>query len=158
MRVVERVERVARDQRGDVRGQPDLRARTLAQQREHVDAIDELHRDVRRVGVGAELEHLDDVAVIELRRDPRLVDEHLDERPIGREVREDLLDDDELLEAVVAQELRLEQLRHASDRQAIEDLVAPDRLRQRGVHSPMTMPGCLCPGASRGPDGDAGVA
>ena len=102
VRVVERVEHVARDQRRELGRQPDLRARALAEQREHVEAVDVLHRDVRRVGIGAELEHLDDVAVIELRGDPRLVDEHLDERLVGREVRQDLLDRDQLLEAVLA--------------------------------------------------------
>ena len=142
VRVVERVEHVARDQRGELGRQPDLRARTLAQQREHVDAVDELHRDVRRVGVGAELEHLHDVAVIELRGDPRLVDEHLDERLVGREVRQDLLDRDQLLEAVLADQLRLEQLGHAADREAIEDLIPPDLLgcgcghREHIIHAP----------------------
>ncbi len=128
VRVVERVEHVARDQRCEIRRQPDLRARTLAKQPEHVEAIDVLHRDVRRVGVGAELEHLHDVAMIELRRDACLVDEHLDEGLVGREVREDLLDRDQLLEPEVADQLRLEQLGHTANRQAIEDGVPPDLL------------------------------
>ena len=131
VRVVERVEDVVHDQRAQRGGQPHLGARALAQQAEHVDAIDELHRDVRRVGVGAELEDLDDLRVIELCRDARLVDEHRDELRVGGEVRQDLLDRDQLLEAVLAARARLEQLGHAADRQALEHLVLADLLRHR---------------------------
>ncbi len=134
VRVVERVEHVARDQRREIGRQPDLCARTFAKQREHVEAVDILHRDVRGVGVVAELEHLHDVAVIERCRDPRFIDEHLDERSIVREVRQDLLDRDQLFEAEVALELGLEQLGHAADRQSIEDLVLPDLLGSHAGH------------------------
>ena len=44
VRVVERVEHVARDQRGEMRGQTNLRSRALAEQAEDIEPIDELHR------------------------------------------------------------------------------------------------------------------
>jgi hypothetical protein len=81
------------------------------------------------------------VAVIELRGDPRLVDEHLDERLVGREVREDLLDRDQLLEAVIAAECGLEQLRHPTDRQPVQDGVPADRLRRGRAHCAASLAG-----------------
>ena len=63
VRVVERIEHVARDKCRDVGLQANLGARAFPEQREHVEAVDVLHRDVRRVGVGPQLEDLDDVAV-----------------------------------------------------------------------------------------------
>ena len=80
--------------------------------------------------------------MIELRGDPRLVDEHLDERLIAGEVRQDLLDRDELLEPELTDQLRLEQLGHATDREPIEDLVPPDLLGGRVVHRALIIQRC----------------
>ena len=72
-----------------------LRAQHLA----HVRAVHVLHREERRVGLGADVVDLDDVRVVERRRQPRLVEEHAQQLGIERVLRQDPLEHDQLLEA-----------------------------------------------------------
>ncbi len=76
VRVVERVEHLVRDPRRDLRGELLAALRVLAEQREHVDAVDILHRDEQRGVDAAELERLRDLRMDELRRQLGFVDEH----------------------------------------------------------------------------------
>ena len=61
-------------------------------------------------------------------RDLRLVDEHLDEVVVLGEVREHALDRDEVRRAVRVERLRAIDLRHAAERDAIEQVVAAELL------------------------------
>ena len=86
------------------------------QDRAQVLAIHELHGDEVVLADLAEVVDVDDVVVVQLRRELRLVDEHGDEVGAVREMRQDLLDGDRLLEALDALHARLPDLRHAADR------------------------------------------
>jgi hypothetical protein len=74
----------------------------FAEEVERRDAGDELHRvPVRAVGL-ADVDDLDDVRVVELRRDPRLGDEPLRQDGVGRVLGPKDLDRDDAVEADLA--------------------------------------------------------
>ena len=80
VRVVQPGQRVG----DDAAGEPERRARLpllgrFANERAQVLAVDELHGDEVLLVELAEVEDLDDVRMVEARRDARLVEEHLDE-------------------------------------------------------------------------------
>ena len=89
-----------------------------------VEAVDELHRDEQRLADPAEVEHLDDVGVGQPDRDLGLGDEPRGELGVARQLGQDPLDRERLLEAVGAVGLGQEHLRHAADRDAVQDVVA----------------------------------
>jgi hypothetical protein len=93
--------------------------------RAHVLAAHVLERDEVAVADLTELEDLRDVRVRELHRDLRLVDEHRDELLVLGDRREDALDGDHALEALHAEGLRLEDLGHAADVDALEEQYFP---------------------------------
>ena len=105
-------------------------ARLRAQHLAHVRAVDVLHREERRVAVGADVVDLDDVRVRQRRRQARLVEEHAQQLGIQRVLRQDPLEHDELLEALDADagHAREEDLRHAADGQAPDRLIPTDAL------------------------------
>jgi len=88
-----------------------------------VVAVDELHRDVVGVGDLAEIVDVDDVVVVELRRELRLVDEHRDELFVVRHVRQDLLDRHRFLEAFDALHPGFPDLGHSARRNLLEQRV-----------------------------------
>ena len=94
----------------------------------HVLAVDMLHRDEVLAVRARELVDARDVAVAQDARDLRLVDEHLDEVVVLGEVREHALDRDEVGVAVSVERLRAIDLRHATERDAIEQVVATELL------------------------------
>ena len=100
--------------------------RVLAQEAEHVDAVDELHRDEQRLVDAPELVGLGDLGVRQLGRELGLVDEHRRVHRLAREVRQQALDDDLALEVVLARGRGEEQLRHATDRDALDQRVATE--------------------------------
>jgi hypothetical protein len=65
--------------------------------------------------------------VSQLTGDLGFIDEHLDEVAVLSHRRQDPLDRDDLLEALDAVRLRLEDLRHATHADAIEQQVFPER-------------------------------
>ncbi len=75
---------------------------------------------------------MDDVVVLELRGELRLVDEHGDEVGVVGEVRQDLLDRDRLLEALDAPHARLPDLGHAADGDPLEQRVLAELARTAG--------------------------
>jgi hypothetical protein len=93
---------------------------------EQVLAPDVFHRDEVRAVDATELEDLADVRVRELTRDLRLIDEHLDEVAVLAHRGQDSFDRDDLFESLDAVGLGLEDLRHASDADAIEKQVFPE--------------------------------
>jgi len=94
--------------------------------------VDELHRDeVVPVGL-AQVVDADDVRMIEPRREPGLVEEHLDELLVAREVREDALETDELLEAGCAGLPRQVDLGHPAGGDELDELVLAQRAGHRG--------------------------
>ena len=95
-----------------------------AQQAQRVEAVDVLERGEVLAAHLAEVEHLDDLRVGQLRGQLRLVDEHRDEVRVGRQVRQDPLDDQDLLEAVRRADLGAKHLGHAADGQPFEQRVA----------------------------------
>ena len=105
-----------------------------------VVALDVFHRDVVAAVLRIEIVNLNDIRVLQLRGDGRLVDEHLDEVLILREVRQDPLDHDGLLEALGAGRLRTEDLRHPPHRDATKEHVLSVPLRQVLRHRPHVRP------------------
>ena len=116
-------------------------ARVLAQDLAHVRAVHVLHREERRLAVGADVVDLDHVGVIERRRQARLVQEHAQQLGIEGVLRQDPLEHDQLLEPLDADagEAGEVDLRHSADGQTSERLVPPDSLaavEQRGDSHP----------------------
>ena len=91
--------------------------------------VDVLHREEVVLAVLADVVDVDDVGVIQRGRQERLVPEHAHELGILGEMRQDPLEDHHLAAAVVMGGPREVQLRHASDGEPPEDLVA------RAVHT-----------------------
>ena len=94
--------------------------------RAQVAAVDVLHRDVVALLDPPEVEDLHDARVGEARHHLGLVDEHVEELLVVGEVGQDALQRHDLLEALDARPLRLEDLGHAADRHAVEELVGPE--------------------------------
>jgi hypothetical protein len=88
-----------------------------------IATVDVLQRDVVRAVDDTEVEDLGDVRVVQLNRDLRLVDEHLDELFVLRDVRKDPLHGHQPLEALHPVGLRPEDLGHAADIDALEQVV-----------------------------------
>ena len=77
------------------------------------------------------IENLRDVRMLDARRDPRLVEEHVLEAHVRRVLRKDRLDRDELLEAVLSLEPRDPNARHAPFRDRAEELVTVEPTPRR---------------------------
>ena len=106
------------------RGAEVLPARhALLQQAQQVCALEALHDDDRQAADLADLEHLHDVRVPELRRDARLLPEHLQEPVVLRQVRQHALQHHDLRGPVVGGLPRQEHFGHAAARKLPEDLV-----------------------------------
>ena len=133
VRVVEGVEHLVRDPRGEVLLDPAPPRRELPQQRQDIDPVDVLHRDEQGVIDFAQLEGLRDLGVDEARRELRLVDEHRVVGLVADEVRQQPLDHDLLREAVLARRGRDEQLGHAADGQPFDELV-PAKADRKFAH------------------------
>jgi hypothetical protein len=132
--VVERVEDLVDDPRRELRLDPAVPDRVLAEQREDVDAVDVLHRDEELIVDLAELEGLGDLGMDEPRGELGLVDEHRVVGLVVDELRQQPLDHDALLEPVLARRGRDEQLRHPAEREALDELVASKRDREGLAH------------------------
>ena len=112
-------------------GEPGSRAR--GEEQTERGPVDVLHGDeVAALGL-AEVEDLHQVRVVELRRELRLVEEHLDELRVLRQVREDALDDQQLLEAHRPVGLGEEHLGHAAGGELAEQLVLPQSHRAEAL-------------------------
>ncbi len=94
-------------------------------------APDELHGEEVVLAVLPEVEELDDVGVVELCRQPALVEEHLDEVGVRRQVGQDALDDDELLEPAHAMLAGEPDLGHPAGGEVVQQLVATELAAQR---------------------------
>ena len=122
VRVVQPLAASAIDVRADPRRDARLRFRG-AHQLAEVEALDVLHREKEPlVAVVLELVDLDDVRVVEARRELRLFDEHRSEAPRGAVRGEDPLDDEDLVGALRASLLGEENLRHAAGPETADDL------------------------------------
>src|SRR5262245_18137370 len=92
--------------------------------RREVDALDVLHHDeIRLVGV-ADVEHLDDVGVLQVQRQPRLVEEHGHELLVLGQRGKDALDGDALPEALQGLGHALEDFGHTTRDYAFGDSIA----------------------------------
>jgi hypothetical protein len=93
-----------------------------------------LHRDeiAARFDL-AEVEDVNDVGMVQLRRKLRFVGEHRDELFVVGDVREDLLDRDDLLEPLDPAPARPEELCHAAAGDPLQDLVLPEAVRSRDL-------------------------
>jgi hypothetical protein len=80
-----------------------------------------------------EVVDLNDVRVIQLRGQLRLVQEHLHEARLLRQVRPNALDDDRLLEALEARLAGEEDLGHAADGDAVDQGVFAEPGRDLGA-------------------------
>ncbi len=131
VRMIERRGETRTDQQRQAERQRAALGARAVQDRAQVLAVDELHRDEVVVADLAEVVDVDDVVVIELGGELGLVDEHRDEVGAVGEVRQDLLDGDRLLEALDALHARLPDLRHAADRDPLEQGVLTELARRR---------------------------
>ena len=135
VRVDEPARRLRQDGDGEVARQEvaDLDAATA--DGEQIAPGDVLHGDEVRPAVVADVEHLDDVRVVERLRDAPLVDEHLHHAGHLDVARLDLLDDE--VGAGEARAARQPQVRHAAGREVADELVVAvalacdERLRHR---------------------------
>ena len=112
------------------KGSGDLLLRAAPQEIVEVEPLDVLHRDEEPVALAAEVEHLDDVRVVEARRELRLVDEHLRELRVRRELGEDLLHDAEPRRAELGVRAGEVDLGHPALADEIEQRVAPELPRK----------------------------
>ena len=84
-----------------------------AEHGEQIRAIDQLHDEEQAAIGGVEVVDLDDVRVIEVRRDARLLDEHRDEVGVRRQRGQHPLEHDRPIEPA-HHRLGMEQLGHAA--------------------------------------------
>lgn len=117
MRVREPAQHVEGDDERDIGRQS---ARCTLEHLAQRDAGDVLHRDERALVVAADIEHVDDVGMVQPRRDLGLVEQRLD-MPRGL-IRRHPLDDDEPVEVELARE---HDLAHAAAAERTHDLVSP---------------------------------
>ena len=97
-------------------------------------SVEQLHRqEVAAVDL-AEVEDLDDVRVVQARRDARLAREHLDERGRAGVAGQDPLEDDLAAEAFGAGNDCAEHLGHPSLAHLLEQDVAAEALRRARAH------------------------
>jgi hypothetical protein len=94
-----------------------------------------LHDHEQLAALLVQLEHLADVRVRELRRDPTLVEEHVAKQLVLGKVRQDPLDRDQLLEPARAVDPREVQLGHAAPGELHQQLVVAERFDARKPHS-----------------------
>ena len=111
--VVERVGDTSDDRRGVAVVDLVLPVR-LPDDHAESDALDVLHGHERNAVLLADLEHLDDVRVVQVGHHPRLVQEHLDEVRIARALRDDALEHDLFVEAANTLEAADIHVRHAA--------------------------------------------
>jgi hypothetical protein len=117
------------------------RVRGVAQDLAQVLAVDQLHRDEVLAADAAEVVGLRDVDVAELRGEAGLAHERADELLVGGEGGQEALQRDLALEALDAALLGAEDLGHATDAEALEDLVVPEHLgRLRPALTPTVTP------------------
>ena len=102
-------------------------------------AVDVLHREQVDAPVLREVEHLDEVRVVELAARARLVREHVDVERILLVLGQERLQHDGLREAAVAARLREPHLAHAAVAEAVDETVFADGvpgLHRRGFRAP----------------------
>jgi hypothetical protein len=131
VRVVQRRRHLGDDERRQLIAQRQLPLAQVLLARPQRHALHHLHRQEIPSPDAAEVERRDDVRVLELRREPRLVDEHVDERHILRPVAADHLERDLLAEARRAPHRRPPHLRHAARPDRLQQLVLADALARR---------------------------
>jgi hypothetical protein len=96
----------------------------------HVDALDELHREKEFICLGApEVEHLHDVRVRQLHRQPDLVEEPRHELRVAARFGADALQRNALRHACLGHRAGSDDLRHPALGDQTADVVAPDQLR-----------------------------
>jgi hypothetical protein len=132
-----RVVQALRGLRDDPRADPRRDLRAVGARGRHqapeVASLDVLHREEEPlVAEVLEFVDLDDVGVVEARREVRLLDEHRAEAPRSSVRRQDPLEDEHLVSALRAPLLREEHLGHAARPQAPHDLELRDLLRGHG--------------------------
>jgi hypothetical protein len=122
-------------QHADADRRDQLPARTLAalvvpaRPRTEVDRLDPLHHHVEVAVFGDEVTDLGEVRRLELRAEPRLLDEHLDVVGLHRERRVHLLHRDHAAEAHVAFDLGAPHVGHAAAARDLDEAVpTPDEV------------------------------
>ncbi len=117
----------------EVDGQEDFALAAARQDEREIAAVDELHRQVVDLADHARLEDLDDVAVLEHRRDVGFAAEEIDRLRIGGELGRQPLDRDQLPRPRPLDGARLVHLGHPAPSEELQDLVLPEA-RRCGAH------------------------
>jgi hypothetical protein len=126
VRVMQR-DRGGADDRDDVlERQPLLVLREVREQAAQILAVHVLHREEVLVAFLPDVVDLNDVGVVQLRGEARLVQEHLHERLILRLTRTNPFDHDVARETFDAGRAGEQDFRHATARQMLDDLVAAE--------------------------------
>ena len=127
--VVERRGDLARDVNGERNGHRQRDVTAGDQGRAKVGSFDVLHGDEVAARLDfSEVVDVDDVRMIQLRSELRLVREHRDEFVVVRDVRQDLLDRDDLLEALDPGAAGAKDLGHSAARDLLEKLVLAEAI------------------------------
>jgi hypothetical protein len=133
MRVVEALGNLLGDVGGEARLERPARGQAPLEERGEVCTLDQLHAEVELALLLAEIIDVDDVAVLEERRDLALFEEERLEHGALRQVRADDLEGDIALEAARAGGLGAVELAHAAYGEAFDDAVSGDVLGQEGA-------------------------
>jgi hypothetical protein len=131
VRVVQRLEHLQHDVEAELRGQPDLLLRQLAEELRDVEALDVLHRDEEPTLLAAEVEGLHDVAMRQPRRELGLADEHPREGRVFGVAVEHHLHHREPRGAHLGGASREVDLRHTAATDVIEEHVASEATREQ---------------------------
>ena len=104
------------------------------EQRTHGLAVDVLHREEVRVAELSDVVDLRDVRMLELRREPRLVEEHPHERLVVRAMAQDPLQHHVALETSRTRAAREKDLGHPTSRELRQNLVTAGRGADFGLY------------------------
>ena len=111
------------DVHGEVDREEDLPLAAAGEDQRQIAAVNELHRQVVDLAHHAGLEHLDDVRMLQHRRDIRLAAEEIDGFGVGRQPRREALEGDDVVGTGPGHRARLVDLGHAAPAEQLEDLV-----------------------------------
>ena len=123
VRVVERGRRRERDRDAVLERHPALVLGHVREEPAQILAVHVLHREEVLAVLLADVVDVDDVVVVQRRREPRLVEEHLHEPRVARAVVADLLDDHVALEPLDPSHPRQDHLCHSTRREVANELV-----------------------------------
>ncbi len=133
VRGVERVRHLRRDAQRDRHGHRCVRGEAPVRQARDVEAVDQLEHLKSDAVDDAEVDHRDEVRVVQPAREPRLVDEHALQPLVAHALRGHALDGHAPAEPRVTVQHRFPHLGHASVAEWAQQLVLPGEASHRSA-------------------------